>query len=62
MTITDSHHCCMLLLQATIEMCKILDKTEHIEHFQDLLNRAAQAYDEKLWNGKLSNISNDFIG
>ena len=52
----------MLLLQATIEMCKILDKTEHIEHFQDLLNRAAQAYDEKLWNGKLSNISNGFIG
>ncbi|KAF6033902.1 GBA2 [Bugula neritina] len=34
--------------RCTIEMCKILDKSEHIEHYQQLLTRASQAYDEKL--------------
>ncbi|XP_067928996.1 non-lysosomal glucosylceramidase-like isoform X1 [Watersipora subatra] len=41
--------------RATIEMCRILDKTEHIEHFQQILNRASKAFDEKLWNGKYYN-------
>jgi len=45
-----------LLLQCTIEMCKILDKSEHIEHYQQLLTRASQAYDEKLWNGRCLHV------
>ena len=33
-------------------MCKLLDEHEQQQRYQDLVDRAAVAFDSKLWNGE----------
>jgi len=40
-----------------VESAKILDKKEDLEKYTNILNKAKESYEVKLWNGRLFQFS-----
>ena len=44
-------------LRMFVESAKILDKKEDLEKYTNILNKAKESYEVKLWNGRLFQFS-----